>query len=100
MDRVFNLYLEEDDSEILVGKIQLTSEGFLTLLDCEPEHESLVEEAISTVNNQGAIVLLTPPPSNSKSGSGTFSKQVARSDADFLPNLQIYFRNYYGLILG
>ena len=99
--RVYDLYLEdEDEDEVLVGRVQLDAAGQLTLLEAEAEHEGLIEDAVATVNGQDVLVSKVPPPADAPESTGTFSRTVSRDDDDFVPALQTYLKTYYGLVLG
>jgi hypothetical protein len=99
--RTFDVYSVDEDTEeeTLIGRVEYGPQGRLGLLDAEPAQAERLASVVDGINRKEVLVEKVSPGPDAPRYS-TSSRAVKRTDKEFLPALQRYLRQYYGLSLG
>ena len=93
--------LELDDeagTEELVGKVVYGSDGKLTLLAARPERKAALASVVREVNAKDTLSERVAPSAESRKFA-IASRDVGRTDGQFIAVLQDHLRKYYRLVL-
>src|SRR5262245_17129223 len=99
--QTFDVYSVDEDTEeeTLIGRVEYGPRGRLGGVDGEPAQADRLAGVVDSINRKEFLVEKLPPEEDAPRYS-TSSRAVKRTDKDFLPVLQQYLQQYYGLSLG